>query len=193
MSSLRGRERTMRAVRRVSAAGSSPTDSSEERLPKSTLVLSSLLMPASRSRARNHAEALARLALAMRDALAELPSTPEFELRIGIDSGPVVAGVIGRSSSATTCGATPSTPRAGWSRTRRRARSGHRADVLPAHRELRARAAGADRRQGQGRDDDVPPAARARPVSGSARAGRGSLRWDVWDPERAARRRSEVE
>ncbi|HZG35171.1 MAG TPA: adenylate/guanylate cyclase domain-containing protein [Gaiellaceae bacterium] len=84
-------------MRRVSAAGSSPTDSSEERLPKSTLVLSSLLMPASRSRARNHAEALARLALAMRDALAELPSTPEFELRIGIDSGPVVAGVIGRS------------------------------------------------------------------------------------------------
>jgi adenylate cyclase len=45
----------------------------------------------------DHAEATARLALAMRGALAELPAAAGLGLRIGIDSGPVVAGVIGRS------------------------------------------------------------------------------------------------
>ena len=45
----------------------------------------------------DHAEATARLALAMQQALAELPAAAGFSLRVGIDSGPVVAGVIGRS------------------------------------------------------------------------------------------------
>jgi class 3 adenylate cyclase len=45
----------------------------------------------------DHAEAAARLALAMRQALAELPVASGMSLRVGIDSGPVVAGVIGRT------------------------------------------------------------------------------------------------
>ncbi|MGH3084671.1 MAG: adenylate/guanylate cyclase domain-containing protein [Gaiellaceae bacterium] len=45
----------------------------------------------------DHAEAAARLALAMRQALADLPIASGLSLRIGIDSGPVVAGVIGRT------------------------------------------------------------------------------------------------
>jgi adenylate cyclase len=45
----------------------------------------------------DHAEAAARLALAMRRTLAELPVASGLNLRAGIDSGPVVAGVIGRT------------------------------------------------------------------------------------------------
>lgn len=46
----------------------------------------------------DHAQALARLALDMRDSLeshAEL-ATRKIQVRVGINSGPVVAGVIGR-------------------------------------------------------------------------------------------------
>jgi adenylate cyclase len=45
----------------------------------------------------DHAEVAARLALAMRQALADLRSASGLNLRVGIDSGPVVAGVIGRT------------------------------------------------------------------------------------------------
>ena len=47
----------------------------------------------------DHAEAVARVALAMRDDVARIASSTEapLSIRIGIDSGPVVAGVIGRS------------------------------------------------------------------------------------------------
>ena len=45
----------------------------------------------------DHAAAVADLALAMRRRLDELPAAAGFRLRVGVDSGPVVAGVIGRS------------------------------------------------------------------------------------------------
>jgi adenylate cyclase len=45
----------------------------------------------------DHAEAAARAALAMRETLPALPAAAGLSLRVGIDSGPAVAGVIGRS------------------------------------------------------------------------------------------------
>jgi class 3 adenylate cyclase len=45
----------------------------------------------------DHAEAAAQTALAMREALAGLPGGNGLGLRVGIDSGPAVAGVIGRT------------------------------------------------------------------------------------------------
>ena len=47
----------------------------------------------------DHAEAIAELALEMGSQLAECSADPDFplQIRIGIDSGPVVAGVIGRA------------------------------------------------------------------------------------------------
>jgi class 3 adenylate cyclase len=51
-------------------------------------------LPASRS---DHAEAIAEMAIAMQEAVARLSADleEEFSLRIGINTGPVVAGVIG--------------------------------------------------------------------------------------------------
>ena len=57
----------------------------------------------------DHAHALARLALEMGECAKNcLPEGAEYDLRlrIGISSGPVVAGVIGRRRSSTTSGAT---------------------------------------------------------------------------------------
>nr|MDQ4029416.1 adenylate/guanylate cyclase domain-containing protein [Actinomycetota bacterium] len=51
-------------------------------------------IPSARS---DHAEAIAELALAMREALRRIAAAADLALRVGIDSGPVVAGVIGRS------------------------------------------------------------------------------------------------
>jgi guanylate cyclase len=47
----------------------------------------------------DHAEAIAEMALAMRDAVQRVAAETglPLEVRIGIDSGPVVAGVIGRA------------------------------------------------------------------------------------------------
>ena len=57
----------------------------------------------------DHAEAIAEMALAMGPEFACLTSEigHALQVRIGIDTGPVVAGVIGRASSSTTSGAIP--------------------------------------------------------------------------------------
>jgi guanylate cyclase len=44
-----------------------------------------------------HAEAIARMALAMRDEIDRRGERTGISIRIGIDIGPVIAGVIGRS------------------------------------------------------------------------------------------------
>jgi adenylate cyclase len=45
---------------------------------------------------RDHAEKAAELAIAMLEAVARNPRSTDLALRVGIDTGPVVAGVIGR-------------------------------------------------------------------------------------------------
>jgi adenylate cyclase len=57
----------------------------------------------------NHARAVAELALAIRDEVASRvdPSGQPLGVRIGMDAGPVVAGVIGTSKFSYDCGATP--------------------------------------------------------------------------------------
>lgn len=69
--------------------------------------------------------AVARLALGMR-AVAATPRADGMDplaIRVGICTGPVIAGVIGRNKFALTSGATQSTPPAAWSRMPRTGRS----------------------------------------------------------------------
>ena len=60
------------------------------------------------------AVAAAEMALGLHEALAPLrwPTGDVITVRIGIASGPAIAGVIGRGGSPTTCGGTRSTSRA---------------------------------------------------------------------------------
>ena len=62
----------------------------------------------------DHPRRLVEAALCMQ---REARTLGGIDLRVGIDIGPVVAGVIGAGNSVTTCGATRSTPPAGWSPT----------------------------------------------------------------------------
>jgi adenylate cyclase len=67
----------------------------------------------------DHAEAIADMGLEMLEAAAHrtLRDGEPIRLRIGVDSGPVVAGVIGQRKFITICAATRSTPPVAWSRT----------------------------------------------------------------------------
>jgi adenylate cyclase len=72
----------------------------------------------------DHLQALASLALDMADAVADLkdPQGREVPLRIGLATGPVVAGVVAHASSSMTSGVTQSTwPPYGGPRTSRAA------------------------------------------------------------------------
>ena len=72
----------------------------------------------------DHARRAALLALDMQAAIhLDRGDGVGLELRIGINSGPVIAGVIGRSASCTTSGGTPSIRRVGWSPRAHRERS----------------------------------------------------------------------
>ena len=66
----------------------------------------------------DHAHVLARLALDMHEFVNQRTfGEHKVSLRIGINSGPVVAGVIGRKKFIYDLWATPSTPPAAWNRT----------------------------------------------------------------------------
>jgi len=64
----------------------------------------------------DHAQAVADMALAMREEVASRvdPSGRPLAVRIGIATGPVVAGVIGTSKFSYDLWATPSTRPAAW-------------------------------------------------------------------------------
>ncbi|MEZ5430583.1 MAG: adenylate/guanylate cyclase domain-containing protein [Verrucomicrobiales bacterium] len=67
----------------------------------------------------DHAESIARFAI---DLFTEIESIQEMvegpiNLRVGIDSGPVIAGIIEQANSRMTFGATPSTLPAEWNPT----------------------------------------------------------------------------
>jgi len=65
----------------------------------------------------DHAEAIAELARRIRDHVAnEDFDGHRLRLRIGINSGAVVGGIIRTHKFSSTCGETPSTWPAGWSR-----------------------------------------------------------------------------
>jgi adenylate cyclase len=72
----------------------------------------------------DHCEAVADMALAMpRECDGRRAGANGIRLRIGVDSGPVVAGVIGRRKFIYDLWGTPSTRRAGWRATACRGRS----------------------------------------------------------------------
>jgi adenylate cyclase len=108
---------------------------------------------------RDHAEAVAELALRLRDHVA----TKEFEgrrirLRIGINSGPVVAGIIGTHKFAYDLwGDVVNTA----SRMQPEGTAGvhpdQRVNLFPDRRQVRLRTARPHPRQGQGRDGHVHP------------------------------------
>ena len=77
----------------------------------------------------DHARALALVALDMLEAVRAggRDGRPGLRAADRHQLGPVVAGVIGRKRSSTTCGATRSTPRAGWNRRARPVASRSRA------------------------------------------------------------------
>lgn len=67
----------------------------------------------------DHAESMAEMALDMLKAMEamRIDTGLPLNIRIGMNSGPVVAGVIGSKKFITICGATPSTPPAAWNLT----------------------------------------------------------------------------
>ena len=108
----------------------------------------------------DHAHALALMALDMLDAMRSGDDVGHLglELRIGINSGPVVAGVIGRKRFLYDLwGDAVNTA----SRMESHGTSGpdpdHAGDLRAARGRVRLRAARNDRGQGQGRDGDLVP------------------------------------
>jgi class 3 adenylate cyclase len=102
----------------------------------------------------DHAEVAAELALALRDEMANriAPHGRPMQMRIGIHSGPVVAGVIGTDKFAYDLwGDTVNTA----SRTASRAPSSNRGNVPAAAALLRVRRTRRSRNQGQRRNADL--------------------------------------
>ena len=102
---------------------------------------------------RDHARALAHMAFDMLDAMRSDDQVGQLglQLRVGINSGPVVAGVIGRKrllydlwGDAVNTARSHGVPRRGGSD------PDHALDVRAARRRVRVRAAWADRSQGKG-------------------------------------------
>ena len=132
----------------------------------------------------DHLEALADLALDIANAVAGLTDSRgrAVPLRIGMASGPVVAGVVGHSASSTTCGATPSTSRPEWNPHRCCRTHSSAAAGLPATpRSLCLR--GTWRRRGQGQRRHAHLVS-GRPKRWPARPGGKFGQWTSDDPHR---------